>query len=211
MRQTTYFIRAGTEGPIKIGKANSVECRLQALQTAHYEELSVLAVVDDETERSAHRRFAADRIRGEWFFPSEPLLAYVTNSPGARAASKQELCPMSRVHTGLSLRPVDKLIEALTEYGASFLPGDLLRMINGARTGPHNFNRLTKQNAVDMAVLFTARYARIRSHEEMILETEATLESSSRVIELRKKLALATNVRERVAIVMQLHELGVET
>lgn len=209
MRPSTYFIRAGQEGPIKIGKADSVECRLQTLQTAHYEKLVVLAVVD-EPERSLHRRFRADRIRGEWFFPSESLLAYVTNSPGARAVPKPELSPMSNVRTGPNLRPVDKLIEALTEHGASFLPGDLLRMINGARTDPHNFNRLTKQNAMDMALLFTARYARTRSHEKMILEAEAMVETSSRVIALREALALATNRKDRVTISLQLREFGAE-
>jgi DNA-binding transcriptional regulator YdaS (Cro superfamily) len=70
-----YFVRAG-DGPVKIGWAVSPKSRLKQLQTAHPESLSILRVVDGDTraEKWFQRRFAAQRIRGEWYKFSEEML-----------------------------------------------------------------------------------------------------------------------------------------
>lgn len=70
-----YFVRAG-EGPVKIGIAIDPEARLRELQTGHYESLSLLRVVDGDwaVEAWLHARFAAARIRGEWFRYSSEML-----------------------------------------------------------------------------------------------------------------------------------------
>jgi hypothetical protein len=64
-----YFIRAGEDGPIKIGSADIVHARVKLLQTGNHLELVLLRTIDgDHTlERYLHRHFAAQRIRGEWF------------------------------------------------------------------------------------------------------------------------------------------------
>jgi hypothetical protein len=49
-----YFIQAGVGGPIKIGEADSPEDRLRALQTAHHEQLTLLATVDGVDESDMH-------------------------------------------------------------------------------------------------------------------------------------------------------------
>jgi hypothetical protein len=74
-----YFIQAGADGPIKIGVAGNVGARLKTLQTASPFPLRLLAVVpgDVEDERSLHRRFASDRLSGEWFRPSDALAAHI--------------------------------------------------------------------------------------------------------------------------------------
>lgn len=74
-----YFIRAGEQGPIKIGTALDVPRRLKKLQQAHSEKLTILAARKGGrvTERKYHERFAALRIRGEWFEPSEAILTEV--------------------------------------------------------------------------------------------------------------------------------------
>jgi len=72
----TYFIRSGEHGAIKIGKARDPRERLADLQTAHPEELRLLAVTL-ETEERMHDMFSAWRIRGEWFRPGAPLLTFI--------------------------------------------------------------------------------------------------------------------------------------
>ncbi len=63
-----YFI--GSEsGPVKIGVSKDVQRRLRALQSGHPYTLSILATVEGgyAAERRYHERFAAHRLRGEWF------------------------------------------------------------------------------------------------------------------------------------------------
>ena len=73
-----YFVQAG-DGHIKIGFAKDVPSRLAELQTAHVVPLTLLAhVVGDRLQEAAlHRRFAAGRVRGEWFRSSPELLAFI--------------------------------------------------------------------------------------------------------------------------------------
>lgn len=71
-----YFIRAGTDGPVKIGLATDPLRRLGALQTAHSELLRLIRVLDGgaTVEKALHARFAALRMSGEWFgFASEMI------------------------------------------------------------------------------------------------------------------------------------------
>lgn len=80
----TYIIRAGLAGPVKIGRADDVERRRAALQTAHHEELIVLRVIDTafDAEPVMHKQFAHLRIRGEWFDFAPEMLTFEPQSPG---------------------------------------------------------------------------------------------------------------------------------
>lgn len=78
-----YFIQAGgSDGPIKIGVSNAPHLRLAELQTGMPNELVLLATRhgNNRAEKELHQRFAADRIRGEWFRPSAAVLAAVEES-----------------------------------------------------------------------------------------------------------------------------------
>lgn len=75
-----YFIQAGCTGPIKIGRSHDPYRRLDGLQTANPEKLSLLAAfpVDDKiNESSLHCTFDHLRIRGEWFKPTNDLLNFI--------------------------------------------------------------------------------------------------------------------------------------
>jgi hypothetical protein len=65
----SIYFAADSNGSVKIGRARDVERRLRSLETSHTEALRLLRVVDGgpATERWLHRKFAAQRIRGEWF------------------------------------------------------------------------------------------------------------------------------------------------
>lgn len=64
-----YFIQAGTDGPVKIGTALSVQSRLSALQSGNAELLNLLATTPGGflEEMALHRALARFRYRAEWF------------------------------------------------------------------------------------------------------------------------------------------------
>ncbi len=70
-----YFIRAGSEGGIKIGFSTQPPRRLASLQTSNHEELKLIGSFRGTTadERELHQRFCHLKIRGEWFEPAEEL------------------------------------------------------------------------------------------------------------------------------------------
>jgi hypothetical protein len=74
-----YFIQQGEDGPIKVGYSTSPKERLKALQTASPYALHLFKVVEgnEEMEKQIHSRFAEVQLQGEWFQPTESLLAYI--------------------------------------------------------------------------------------------------------------------------------------
>ena len=72
-----YFLRAGCDGPVKIGYAKrSVEDRVAGFQTGHYETLVVIRKTPGSRldEAKLHRYFANQRLRGEWFKFCEEMM-----------------------------------------------------------------------------------------------------------------------------------------
>ena len=61
----TYFIASATR--VKIGKSRDPHKRLVSLQTASPEHLTLILILDEDREQELHRKFAAYRLRGEWF------------------------------------------------------------------------------------------------------------------------------------------------
>lgn len=74
-----YFIQAGEDGPIKIGRADNVARRLESLQTANHEQLRLLAAIRTTGigEGWFHDRYRDAHIHGEWFRPVPKLLRMV--------------------------------------------------------------------------------------------------------------------------------------
>lgn len=74
-----YFIRQGTDGPIKIGRAVDIERRIMQLQTGSSQPLQLLAFIHSggDLEPEIHRRFAHLRLSGEWFSPAKELLEFI--------------------------------------------------------------------------------------------------------------------------------------
>lgn len=64
-----YFIAEGPRGAIKIGVTDDPAKRLAALQIGNSRPLRCLGLIDGDAnvESNWHRRFAAQRISGEWF------------------------------------------------------------------------------------------------------------------------------------------------
>lgn len=74
-----YFIQSGSRGPIKIGVARNVVRRCLSLQTSHHRRLRILGTMEGTANEEAnlHARFAAYRIRGEWFTASKQIIDYI--------------------------------------------------------------------------------------------------------------------------------------
>ncbi len=76
-----YFIQAGNDGPIKIGKAQNPEARRRELQTGNHEKLNLIKVItgDSEREDSIHNDLRSHqyRARSEWFSATPEVLAYI--------------------------------------------------------------------------------------------------------------------------------------
>ena len=72
-----YFAQVGEGGPVKIGfTLHAPKRRVTELQISNHEKIKLLRTIDGgvEMERYLHKRFAANRIRGEWFRFSEEML-----------------------------------------------------------------------------------------------------------------------------------------
>jgi hypothetical protein len=83
--RSIYFIRKGTDGPIKIGVATSARVRLSTLQTGSSEKLKLLlsAPTSEElNEQTLHSKFRHLRLEGEWFKPEQDLLDFIRSNGG---------------------------------------------------------------------------------------------------------------------------------
>lgn len=79
----TYIVRAGTDGPVKIGRADDVEARVADLQTANYERLCILRIIDTpfDAEPIFHERFKHLRVLGEWFKFDPEMMTFLPDEP----------------------------------------------------------------------------------------------------------------------------------
>lgn len=77
-----YFIQNMTSKAIKIGYSGNVKGRMRTLRTASADPLELLGAIEGNKagEHRLHRRFAVDRLAGEWFRPSEELNAFILAS-----------------------------------------------------------------------------------------------------------------------------------
>jgi len=84
-RERVYFVQAEGGGPIKIGRATDVERRVADLQRYSPLPLHVLAVAEGGSalETRLHQRFANTRKHGEWFEPSESIMAVISEYAAA--------------------------------------------------------------------------------------------------------------------------------
>lgn len=91
-----YFIRAGDDGPIKIGIANEPTERLKALSTMNHSPLAILATFPGthKDEARLHRTLKDERRGGEWFEPSERVLALVALYSGKRGKAWESAVDM---------------------------------------------------------------------------------------------------------------------
>jgi hypothetical protein len=81
-----YAVQGVFGGPIKIGRSVTPERRIVGLQIGSPVELEFIATWDErtQTEAAIHATFDAERIRGEWFRPTQRILAWLREINGWR-------------------------------------------------------------------------------------------------------------------------------
>ncbi len=91
-----YFVRC-TSGLIKIGSSTDVVHRLRVMQTGSAETLTLIATKrgNADLEKLLHRHFKKERVRGEWFTPSERLLSYIRKN--TQVVTDESLTPLTGV------------------------------------------------------------------------------------------------------------------
>ena len=74
-----YFIRGKESGNIKIGFSTNPDKRKSNLQTAHYEELEFIGIMNGSLEDEAKIKamFSEFNIRGEWYRPDREIMDFV--------------------------------------------------------------------------------------------------------------------------------------
>lgn len=76
-----YFVLARSAELVKIGYAKDAWARLSSMQVGSPDELLLFGVIDTylprQLEQDLHERFAAERVRGEWFRMTDALFDYV--------------------------------------------------------------------------------------------------------------------------------------
>lgn len=92
-RGVVYFVQAGTHaGPIKIGFTVNMRKRLEDLQTANHERLTVLGTIPNcsrQDEARIQRQFDPLKIHGEWFYPAKPLREFILAKTQSYVGDKQ--------------------------------------------------------------------------------------------------------------------------
>jgi integrase/recombinase XerD len=88
-----YFIQAGDDGPIKIGRSRRPLERFESLRGGSPLPLRLLLTyrAGELEERRLHERFAPFRRSGEWFEPAEPLIDFLMarGVKGARGGKRK--------------------------------------------------------------------------------------------------------------------------
>lgn len=90
-----YFIQDSNTCHIKIGYTSGDPAeRMAALQTGNPGKLVLLChfePADQAYENTLHRRFAADRVQGEWFRPSAALIQWLCERVSRCASEEAEV------------------------------------------------------------------------------------------------------------------------
>jgi hypothetical protein len=78
-QSVVYVVRRASDGAIKIGWTSDTERRLRELRRDERSPIALLAAMpgDKPDELALQARFESTRLEGEWFSPSEELLAFV--------------------------------------------------------------------------------------------------------------------------------------
>jgi hypothetical protein len=87
-------------GFVKIGRAENIAERICTMQTFYPIEVSLLAVLsaDPDDEFQLHARFAADRVRGEWFVLSRRIRAALAEARKDPALARDVPCFLEVIH-----------------------------------------------------------------------------------------------------------------
>jgi len=97
---TIYFLQVAPTGPIKIGfTSRSVQERIRGARQSSPHDLTFLGSFPGTPvdERAAQKQLAGSQLRGEWFHPTDDVVAFIADK--TRAASS--LAPAAQIVAGM--------------------------------------------------------------------------------------------------------------
>lgn len=172
MTSYVYFVRAGSDGPVKIGHTVDVEKRISGLQTGCPQKLELLGVIECEHARSReaelHERFASLRIeRSEWFRWS-PGIADVISAETKPYQSQDRIDISDSARSlGLSVMQIDKGTVAKLRSDASkkngIPPWDMLYLSLISEHGAKGLHNRVRVGDLTMETLLDIERARLRN------------------------------------------------
>ena len=93
-----YFLQVGTDGPIKIGCTKfDIRRRVRAIQSGSPHILRWIGFYpgDRNEERQAHLLLKNSSLRGEWFYPTTEVVAFVKQKTPADFVPTQVETPLA--------------------------------------------------------------------------------------------------------------------
>lgn len=101
-----YFIKSGASGHIKIGHSADPARRCKDLATANPSELWIITTIPgtQADERTLHQQFREDRVKGEWFRASEPLLQFIESVTPSNEPDRSPLLTVAQAAAQLGVR-----------------------------------------------------------------------------------------------------------
>lgn len=102
-----YMIRAGENGPVKIGRSQYPYSRVRSLQVSHWETLKIIRIFagEEDEESKLHSMFSDQHIRGEWHHFSLAMLGDV-------GLADMPIVDQPRPHTFVSPSPIEAALLA---------------------------------------------------------------------------------------------------
>lgn len=147
---SVYFIQARNDGPVKIGFTSAHPMhKLATLQSYNHDELSVIGFIEGATyadETALHHRFAAERIRGEWFEPSAEIIALASQHKVAATPKPKRPCLATKGHK--------KLLRFMGEKNVT--QTDLARRVGVSTSCIGNIAQITRRPSFELAALIEA-------------------------------------------------------
>lgn len=185
MTSYVYFVRGDETGAIKIGTTKHLATRMSGIATSSSESITFLGAVEGDLvfEKALHKEFAADRIRREWFRPTDALISRI-----ARLLDGQEVIP----HTD------SKRVAADDDYTKLAIKR-LITIENNSSTrmdcdGPTARIELAKRLGLSVKTLSNYRYGRttgpISARDYFAIEDAYIAEMETQLDELKSDLSI---------------------
>lgn len=148
---TVYFVRAGDDGPIKIGVAIDAFDRVKDLQTAHWQQLNIVRTIPGDVmeEQRLHRYYKDKRIRGEWYRFCPTMLEILPSN------IVEPLTPMSPVVSqiaALEARATSQAIDVPAIWARAGIHRTTWQRWKAESFGPTLENWLTVESALDALI-----------------------------------------------------------
>lgn len=123
----TYIAQLdGPESLIKFGKTTKPKARLSTLNTGTPWPIKLVAMIGSDVERDLKKRFAEDKVRGEWFRPTQRLQDYLDELADAGKLVKQ--VPVDQAYINAVIKPrIKEYLNGREATNSSY--GDLVRCI----------------------------------------------------------------------------------